>query len=617
MLGVPIWHLPVNHCTGVVHNRQIMEEIKSSIDTSPASNPLVESYAVFRENALHHLELVYGDRANEIFQRLSASTRRHQSDISRHEVDEIWTQRDTLLITYADSLQDSEHQPLAVLHDFLNQYLSDVIVSVHILPFFPYSSDDGFSVIDFRKVNPRHGGWRDISHIGEHFKLMFDLVINHVSRESLWFSDYVADISPANSYFIEMDPDTDLRSVTRPRSSPLLTEVNTPRGLKHVWATFSEDQIDLNFANPEVLLEFLDILLTYVSNGAKLIRLDAIAFLWKEVSTSCVHLEQTHHIVKLMRDVLDYAAPDCILLTETNVPHRENISYFGDGDEARMVYQFALPPLLLYTLNRGNSSYLQEWASSLGVIPQGCTYLNFTASHDGIGLRGLEGLLSKNEIEDLVDSMRRFGGFISMKSNPDGIDTPYEINISLFDALQGTRRGTDQWQIERFILSQVIMMSLQGIPAFYIHSLLATPNDLRGVELTGRLRSINRKRWNMGELEELLENPSTPQHLVFHQLTALISTRQHCTPFHPDSPQTILETNSNLFAILRTGQQDGKRLLCLFNISNAPQQVVLVKNPELTDLVKWHNVISDEPVEAILPMIKLPPYQFLWLIEAD
>lgn len=588
-------------------------------DNSPALNPLVESYAVFRENALQHLKLVYGERADEIFKRLSASTRRHQSDISRYDVHEVWNERDTLLITYADSIIDDSHKPLVVLNEFLLKHLSDAIVSVHLLPFFPYSSDDGFSVIDFRKVNPNHGSWVDVSRIAENFKLMFDLVINHVSRESLWFADYVADIAPANGYFIEMDPDTDLSSVTRPRSSPLLTQVNTHRGVKHVWATFSEDQIDLDFSNPEVLLEFMDILLTYVSYGARLIRLDAIAFLWKEVGTSCVHLEQTHHIVKLMRDVLDYTAPDCILLTETNVPHKENISYFGDGDEARMVYQFALPPLLLYTLNRGNSSYLQEWAGSLGNIHKGCTYLNFTASHDGIGLRALEGMLSRNEIDNLIDSMRRFGGFISMKANPDGVDSPYEINISLFDALQGTRRGPDQWQIERFILSQVIMMSLQGIPAFYIHSLLATANDIRGVELTGRLRTINRKRWNVDELEQLLANPSTPQHLVFNRLKELIAIRQQHSPFHPDSPQTILETNSSLFAFVRTDHKDGTRLLCIFNITNAPQQIVLVKDPELTDQVKWHDIVTDKPIEAILPMLKLSPYQFLWLreIKAD
>ena len=577
-------------------------------------NPLVESYALFRENALDHLEHVYGEDAEDIFKRISASTRRHQSELSRHEVREIWDETDIVLITYADSILETGKKPLQALNDFLIRELAHVISTVHILPFFPYSSDDGFSVIDYRKVNPEHGGWMDVSRIAEHFKLMFDLVINHVSRESLWFADYVADISPANGYFIEMTPDIDLSKVTRPRNSPLLTQVNTHRGIRHVWATFSEDQIDLDFSNPEVLLEFIDILLTYVSYGARMIRLDAIAFLWKSIGTTCVHLEQTHHIVKLLRDVLDYTAPDCILLTETNVPHGENISYYGDGDEARMVYQFAMPPLLLYTLNRGNSRYLQEWAMSLGDPMPGCTFLNFTASHDGIGLRALEGLLNQNETEDLINSMRSFGGFISMKANPDGVDTPYEINISLFDAMQGTRRGPDQWQVERFILSQVMMMSFQGIPAIYIHSILATPNDLHGVELTGRTRSINRKRWQVDELREVLDNTSTPQSMAFNQMKQLIGIRRRYGGFHPDSPQKIVNTDSGLFVLYRTDFKTGKRLLCIFNITAALQSVEFPEDEDLYSL-RWHDLVEGKPLDADLNGLRLSPYRFLWLAE--
>ena len=585
-----------------------------SASEQKSGNPLVESYEVFREHALHHLEQVYGEQAEAIFKRLAASTRRHQSDISRHHVAEIWNEGEIVLITYADSLLQNDKRPLEALNDFLLHEVSHLVSCIHILPFFPFSSDDGFSVIDYRKVNPAHGSWVDISRIAEHFHLMFDLVINHVSRESLWFADYVADIAPANDYFIEMEPEVDLSMVTRPRSSPLLTAVNTHRGVRHVWATFSEDQIDLDFSNPEVLLEFIDILLTYVSYGARMIRLDAVAFLWKIIGTSCVHLDETHQIVKLLRDVLDYTAPDCILLTETNVPHAENISYFGDADEARMVYQFALPPLLLYTLNRGNSAHLQEWAMSLGDIQPGCTYLNFTASHDGIGLRALEGMLSHNETEDLIESMRRFGGFISMKANPDGVDTPYEINISLFDALQGTRRGPDQWQVARFIASQAIMLSLQGIPAIYIHSLLGTPNDLHGVEVTGRTRSINRKRWQVDELNELLNNPGTPQHAVFNRMKELISVRRRYGGFHPDSAQQVIKTDSNIFMLCRTDHKSGKRLLCIFNVTVATQPLDMKGQDEFKN-AQWHDLLERKPLDTGLDQIQLAPYQFLWLAE--
>lgn len=251
---------------------------------------------------------------------------------------------------------------------------------------------------------------------------------------------------------------------------------------------------------------------------------------------------------------------------------------------------------------------------SLGDPMPGCTYLNFTASHDGIGLRALEGLLSHNETEDLINSMRSFGGFISMKANPDGVDTPYEINISLFDAMQGTRRGPDQWQVERFILSQVIMMSLQGIPAIYLHSLLATPNDLRGVEVTGRTRSINRKRWPVEELSAALDNVSTPQHMVFTRLKQLIGVRRRYGGFHPDSPQKILKTDSDLFALYRTDFKTGKRLLCIFNVTAANQPIQLEKKSGLGKS-HWHDLVEGKPLDSELSAVKLLPYQFLWLAE--
>ena len=279
-----------------------------------------------------------------------------------------------------------------------------------------------------------------------------------------------------------------------------------------------------------------------------------------------------------------------------------------------MVYQFAMPPLLLYTLNRGNSNYLQDWASSLGDPMPGCTFLNFTASHDGIGLRALEGLLSPNETEDLINSMRSFGGFISMKANPDGVDTPYEINISLFDAMQGTRRGPDQWQVERFILSQVMMMSFQGIPAIYIHSILATPNDLHAVELTGRTRSINRKRWQSEELREALDNVSTPQSMVFNQMKQLISVRRRFGGFHPDSPQKIVRTDSGLFVLYRTDLKTGKRLLCIFNVTATVQPVEFLEDEELYNL-RWHDLVEGKPLDIELHGLRLSPYRFLWLAE--
>ncbi|MGD8483903.1 MAG: alpha-amylase family glycosyl hydrolase [Thioalkalispiraceae bacterium] len=561
-----------------------------------------------------HLSNIYPDQYPEIATRVLHVIEKY-IPFALQEAEEVWSEQDILLITYGDSLVENNRKPLQTLFHFLDTHLTETINSVHILPFFPHSSDDGFSVIDYRVINPELGDWEDINRIANKFRLMVDLVINHVSRDSLWFYDYVANQYPARDYFIELPADTDVSLVTRPRNTPLLVPVNTHRGMCHVWATFSEDQIDLNFCNPDVLIEFIDILLYYIANGARLIRLDAIAFLWKKLGTNCIHLDETHEVVKLLRDIINHVAPDCILITETNVPHEENLSYFGDGDEAHMVYQFSLPPLVLHALNRGTAKYLTQWAAELPELPKECSYLNFTASHDGIGLRALEGILPEHEIEDLIECMQRFGGFVSMKANPDGKDSPYEINISLFDAMQGTRRNIDQWQVNRFICSQAIMLAMQGIPAFYIHSLLATPNDLHSVELSGRTRSINRKKWLHDELQTLLESHNTPNYEVFNELKRIISIRKNQACFHPDCGQEIIDINDSIFSLLRTDQPGNQKLFAIFNVTAVPQQITLKDRPDLSDLADWYDLISMQPLQTILPGITLQPYQFMWLVE--
>ena len=569
-----------------------------------------------RDDVTEHLRKIYPEQYEQVSNRVLGLVERY-GKLSHVKESELWNEEDIVLITYGDSVIADNEKPLETLQRFLDTHIKDAISGIHILPFFPYSSDDGFSVIDYRTVNPDLGDWRHVKTLSQSYRLMFDLVINHVSRESLWFYDFVANMPPAKDYFIEYTPETDVSQVTRPRNTPLLVPVTTRRGILHVWATFSEDQIDVNFANPDVLLEYIDILLLYIRNGGGLIRLDAIAFLWKELGSSCVHLKQTHEIVKLMRKIVEYVATDIILITETNVPHKENLSYFGEGDEAHMVYQFSLPPLILHALNRGTSRHLMRWAKSLDTLPENCTYFNFTASHDGIGLRALEGILDQHEVGDLIECMQRFGGFVSMKANPSGDDSPYEINISLFDALQGTRRGPDQWQINRFICSQAIMLGLQGVPGIYIHSLLATPNYLHGVELSGRTRSINRKSWQYEELHEQLLNQHTPNHEVLNWLKVLLVKRKNEPCFHPSCSQKIIDINNSLFSFIRANGKSGRKLFAIYNISSSPQTINLPNYPELTDTPNWYDLVTEQFLPDILPCTTLQPYQFFWLIEKD
>jgi glycosidase len=534
-----------------------------------------------------------------------------------------WDQSDAVLICYGDMvsaerMHDGAEAPLATLRRFLQTQVGDAISTVHVLPFFPYSSDDGFSVIDFRAVDQALGSWQEIQGLGEDYRLMVDLVINHVSSQSHWFRAYCNGMAPERHYFIEVAPDVDLSTVTRPRTSPLLRPVQTPTGEHQLWATFSQDQIDVDFSNPDVLFEFLDILLFYVHNGAQIIRLDAIAYLWKEIGTPCIHLPQTHELVKLLRDVLEMLQPGMVLLTETNVPHAENVSYFGVGDEAHMVYQFSLPPLLLHALTTGNAAYLTDWAANLAPPPAGCSYFNFTASHDGIGVRPLEGLLPQDEFDALVAAVEQRGGLISRRSNPDGSATPYELNITYFDAV-GVPGDLDA-SIARFLCSQTIALSLQGVPGIYFNSLLGASNDLVGVEQTGRARTINRQKWTESRLAGMLSTESTHQaSRVLPEYLRRLHLRRARPAFHPDAPQRVLDLPAGLFGVRRDALDGGERLWMIANLTDAPLSVAMGRIDRGWKRHCWTELIGgwSGVAEELSAKLLLAPYQVVWLTVGD
>ena len=571
---------------------------------------------------LDHLTALYGkDTALETWVRLKKLLESYQFTQTGPSPLETLQKLDALLITYADQFQVQGQPHFTSLSNFIGKYLKNQISAIHLLPFFPYSSDDGFSVIDYKEVNPEMGSWDDLQALRECCNLMFDAVINHISRESEWFQKYLQNLEPYNEYFIEVDPGLDLSKVTRPRARPLLTTVETTGGQAHVWTTFSPDQIDLNYANPNVLLEILGVLLFYIQQGARIIRLDAIAYLWKEIGTSCIHLPQTHRVIKLMRAVLDLAAPDVILITETNVPHKENISYFGQqldgtdkiyprGDEAQMVYQFPLAPLVLHTFRTGDTTALTSWAASLDVPFRSAAFLNFIASHDGIGVRPAEGLLTAEEIQGLVDQTLAHGGQVSYKTNPDGSQSVYELNITLFDMLNKPESTPLEMGVQRFIASQAIMLSLSGVPGIYIHSLFGAPNSHREVEKTGRARSINREKYQVSDLEKGLADPSTRTSRVFTTYTHYLSIRKVHPAFNPLAPQQVLDLGSQVFALLRTAEGQGEKVLCLINITNS--EVELKVEPTTLDSSVWVDLISGMDFHP--GKINLEPYQVLWLI---
>ena len=580
----------------------------------------------FRKNIHELISFLYdqeqiNDLLNSLWEQIETFKQKHPQFQTESLSLRQLTEDDVILIVYGDQFFESHRPPLQSLKTFLESHLQDVIRDIHILPFYPYSSDDGFSVIDYRQVAPELGTWQDITSVGKNHTLMFDLVANHISAKSEWFQNFLAGREPYTDYFPVVDSHTDLSQVVRPRSTPVLTPFQTANGRLQVWTTFSEDQIDLDYSNPRVLLEMVDVLLFYVAQGAQIIRLDAIAYLWKIPGTTCIHLPQTHAVVKLFRAILDIVAPTVLLITETNVPHKENISYFGDympayqhSDEAQLVYQFPLAPLVLHTFLAEDSSSLTAWADGLPDLRPGTTFLNFTASHDGIGVRPSEGLLRPDQIEALVDNTQKHGGQISYRSNPDGSQSVYELNITWYDALNNPNTPELEMDVPRFLASQAIMLSLAGVPAVYVHSLFGSRNCTTCQTDSGRARSINREKFSLAELEKELSNPHTLKFRVFEGYRHLLQIRKRQSAFHPDSQQSVLQLGAAVFAALR-GDEGKGRLLCITNVTSKSTEVgIKLFDLGLPEDTEWVDLVTGKTFSAqSILQVGLAPYQYRWL----
>ncbi|RXJ69627.1 sugar phosphorylase [Halarcobacter ebronensis] len=526
------------------------------------------------------------------------------------------SEKDIILITYGDQVNRHHEASLQTLKEFMDKHLKGVINSIHILPFYPSSSDDGFSVVSYNAVDPRMGSWREIEQIAGDYRLMVDGVINHVSQFSDWFKAYLANDRYFQDYFIEVDPSIDLSMVTRPRATPLLSEFTDEQGkIRHIWTTFSKDQVDLNYKSHRVLRNVLDSLFYYIEKGATLIRFDAIAFIWKELGTTCVHLPQTHELIQLMREVLHEVAPEVIIITETNVPHHENVSYFGSGaDEAQMVYNFALPPLLVHSILTGNTRTLTSWAKTLTLPSNKVCFFNFTASHDGIGLRPVKDILSDEEVVNLVERVKGHGGLVSYRAEADGSQSPYELNCSYIDALSDPNEE-DTIRFKRMLLAQATVLVMPGVPGIYFHSLVGSRNYHEGVKHSGINRAINREKYNMDWLEEELSTQGTLAKRMLDSYKRLISIRINEEAFNPFGKFEFLDLDDRIFAIDQQCCGDVERVVALHNFSEEVVTCILPENIKgsLSDILTSNCTIANSEAFKDRREITLEPYQIMWL----
>jgi sucrose phosphorylase len=591
--------------------------------------PLLEIPLETKQRMLERLTFLYGESTAKAtlpeLERILRVYYAHKPErLVQREKDlipeERFTERDTILITYGDLVRKEGECPLDTLVRLCDTLLAGVN-TIHILPFFPSSSDRGFSIVDFEVVDPNLGTWEDIEELDARVQLMFDGVFNHVSSKSRYFQEFLNGNPYFKDLFIsyrtreELTPEQRER-IRRPRTSDILTQFQSIDGPVHVWTTFSPDQVDLNFRNPEVLMRIMAILLLYVRRGADIIRLDAVTYLWAEPGTPCASLEETHEIIKLFRDVIDLVAPGVALITETNVPHEENVSYFGNGgDEAHMVYNFALPPLVLHTFYTGDATALSHWAKTLQTPSKTTHFFNFLDSHDGFGLMGVKDILPQEAIDSMIERARAHGGMISYRTDRDGKESPYEINITLFSALNREDSGEDMdLQVRRLLAARNICLTLQGVPGAYLLGLIGKRNDVEAVLASESKRSINRTVLDYDLLVRSYEDPDNKLHRI-RELGGLIFFRQKHRAFHPNGPQKVLTPSPTVFALLRTSPEGDEHILTLTNVTDRAHTIEVPIGELGIEDTHWYDLLKGGAwsVEAGKLPIRLEPYAILWL----
>ena len=522
------------------------------------------------------------------------------------------SQETFLLIAYADSIKNRNEIPLKIFQKFFKQNLKNFFEILHILPFYPASSDGGFSVTNHKSVNKDFGSWKDIKTFSKEVSIMADLILNHASIKSNWFSYFSKNVKKYKSFFFTIDDDFDLSNVVRPRDHNLLQNYSFKDKNKNLWCTFSHDQIDLNFRNPEVLIKFIEIIILLLKNGVTVFRIDAVAFIWKKNGTSCVNLPETHEIVKLLRSIVSYLNPTALIVTETNLPRKENLSYFGNNDEANWIYNFPLPPLILYTFLLEDSSKITKWSKSMPPAQKNNAYLNFIASHDGIGMRPAEGILGTRVLNKLFKRIEINGGMFSFRK-VGSKNKVYEVNTTLYNALKKTdfdEKGL--YSIDRYLAAHTMLFALEGVPAVYFNSLFGTSNDIDLVKKTGIKRDINRFKWNLGKLTEKLNDEKSTENIVYKKLLDMILLRKKQSAFHPNATQYTLSLGPKLFGVWRQSIDKSQNIFAITNISSVERKLGLSKINLIENEI-WKDLLQPDLKIDKLKVLKLSPFQTVWI----
>ena len=518
------------------------------------------------------------------------------------------SEKTSLVISYGDNIYSSQSSSMKIFQKFFQKNLEKLFDTIHFLPFYPSSSDSGFAVKDHYQIDKKIGNWSDLKKISKSKKIMADVVINHASARGLWFKNFLKRKKPGKDYFLTVNSKFNTSKVVRPRDHKLLKKIKIFEKNDYLWRTFSPDQIDLNFKNPSVLLRFIKIIIHLINNGVTIFRLDAIAYLWKQNGTKCINLSQTHEIIKLLRVVTSLLNVQTLIITETNLPEKENLSYFGKNNEANWVYNFSLPPLLIHAFLFENSSYLNQWSRKLPSTKHGNCYLNFIASHDGIGIRPTEGLLNEKTLGSFLKRLKKNGSKFSYRKVQNKSKKVYEANITVFDALRKSDfdpKGL--FFLERYISAHAIMVSFEGIPAVYFNSLFGKSNDEAKYIITGNNRDVNRYKWNFNNITTKLRDKKSKQSIFYRNIGALLEIKRKQKAFHPNASRFNINLGSKIFCFKRISKDKKQSIICMTNLSSK------IQNPNFKKIGSYRDLLNSNLKFREGNSLILKPFQTVWL----
>lgn len=450
-----------------------------------------------------------------------------------------------MLITYADSFGKN----LRELKETLDRYFRREIGSVHILPFFPSSGDRGFSPITYGEVDPAFGTWADIEALSRGYELMFDFMINHLSRRSPQFLDFVEkhDASPYRDMFLRFQKfwpqgrpaAEDVARLNKRKDRAPCERIRFADGTEEdVWCTFGEEQMDLNLESPAAW-EFIGRSLRGLADrGASMIRLDAVAFATKKYGTSCFFVEpEIWELMGRVRDIL--GGKRVPLLPEVHDRYETQLRI---AEKGYAVYDFALPVLVLHTLYTGNCKRLKEWFRI-------CPRNQYTTldTHDGIGTVDARGLLTEEELEGVIRKTERYGANFKMdfSAEANGKPSVYQINCTYYSALGGDDRA--------YLLARAIQFFAPGVPQVYYVGLLAGANDYALMKKTNSPRNVSRHNYTREEIGREVRRP------VVRELCRLMRIRNEYGAFDgdfqvadlPDDTLEIARESGGCRAVLR------------------------------------------------------------------